>query len=342
MTNCSRRVFLGTLGLTTGRFWSGHSAATGGRTKNPVKHTKSELVRRLSGVHNFLTTPFRSNYELDAVGIRGNVAHHARSSPENMTIVVSGGLGELFTLGVAEHNQLVRAAVAGAQGRLPVVAGVGGGYSNTLKMARNAEAAGADAILIFAWPFACNNAEGAYQFLYDVANSVRIGALLYPCAEGDFWPDVVQRLTKLPNVIGMKDASGDVQRGQTVTSVLGDEFLWIAEGEGHAEKALPVGARAYTSAVSTFVPDACRAFWLEGTTGNLDAMKTIHEERIAPITQLRSLKTGYGISGIKVGLEVLGRAGGPVRPPGMQVDPDDRQEIGMIVRKHAELTASSC
>ena len=51
---------------------------------------------------------------------------------------------------------------------------------------------------------------------------MRIGALLYPCGEGDFWPDVVRRLAELPNVVGMKDASGDVQRGQALDSVVGD------------------------------------------------------------------------------------------------------------------------
>ena len=62
-----------------------------------------------------------------------------------MVIVVSGGLGELFTLSVDEHKSLLSAAVAGAQGKFPVVAGVGGGYTNALRMARNAEEAGADA-----------------------------------------------------------------------------------------------------------------------------------------------------------------------------------------------------
>ena len=336
MTHWSRRVFLGGLGLAAGRFWSGHSVAIGGRTKNRPFHSKSELVGRLSGVHNFLTTPFRSNYELDVSGMGRNVAHHARQAPENMTIVVSGGLGELFTLGVDEHSRLVQAAVEGAQGRLPVVAGVGGGYRNTLEMAKNAESAGADAILIFASPFACTNAEGAYQLLSKVANSVRIGALLYPCGEGDFWPDVVRRLAELPNVMGMKDASGDVQRGQALDSVVGDEFLWIAEGEGHAEKALPVGAQAYTTAVSVFVPDACLDFWREGTAGNIETMKSIHQERIAPVVKLRSVRPGYGISGIKVGLEALERAGGPVRPPGTPVAPDDRMEITAIARKYSE------
>ena len=336
MKTLSRRVFLGNLGLLASGLWAGSSTVVHGETKGRRRRGKAELVRTLSGVHNFLTTPFRSNYELDADGLRRNVADHARSAPKNMTIVVSGGLGELFTLGVQEHKQLVAAAVAGAQGKLPVVAGVGGAYRNALAMAKNAQAAGADAIFIFGYPFACNNTEGDYQYLYDVAKSVQIGAMAYPCGKNEFRANSMKRLAKLPNFMGIKDSSGDVKVGKALGSLVGDEFLWVAEGEGHAEKTLPAGGQAYTTAVATFVPQACHEFWQHGVAGNSERMKKVYKTRIAPVVKLRGVKPGYGISGIKVALEALGRAGGPVRPPGTQVEPEDRPKIAAIARKHAE------
>jgi 5-dehydro-4-deoxyglucarate dehydratase len=193
-----------------------------------------------------------------------------------------------------------------------------------------------DAVLAFAYPFACADAEGAYQYLQAIANSVRIGVLAYPCAKGDFWPAVLQRLAQLPNVIGFKDPSDGVQIGKTLGALIPDDFLWIAEGEGHAEKALPAGARAYTSAVATFVPNACHEFWKYGVAGKVDRMKEVHKARIEPIVKLRGIKPGYGVSGIKVALEALGRAGGPVRPPGTQVEAADRAAIANLARKHAE------
>jgi 5-dehydro-4-deoxyglucarate dehydratase len=253
-----------------------------------------------------------------------------------MTIVVSGGLGELFTLGVEEHRQLVAAAVAGAEGRMPVVAGVGGSYRNTLDMAKNAQAAGADAIFIFAYPFACDNTEGCYQYLHDIAQSVEIGTMAYPCGTNDFRVDVLKRLATLPSFIGFKDSSGDVEVGQALGSIVGDEFLWVAEGEAHAEKTLPAGGQAYTTAVATFAPQACHEFWQEGVSGNSERMQTVNTNRIAPVVKLRQVKPGYGISGIKVALEALGRAGGPVRPPGTQVEAEDRPMIAAIARESAE------
>ncbi len=160
--------------------------------------------------------------------------------------------------------------------------------------------------------------------------------MAYPCGKGDFWPDVLKRLVKLPNVMGMKDSSGDVKFSQALGSLVGEEFLWVAGGEGHAQKTLPAGGRAYTSTVATFVPTACHESWQHGVASDSKRMQAVYNMRIAPIVKLREVKPGYGISGIKVALEALGRAGGPVRPPYTQVQKEDRETIAAIARKHAE------
>lgn len=329
----SRRRFLHDTGFMAGGLatWAG----TTGRLQANVapSRTKKQLVQTLSGVHNFLTTPFLPDFTLDAEGLRRNVSFHARSTPKDMTIVVSGGLGELFSLSVDEHRRVVEAAVAGAEGKMPVVAGVGGGFRNALLMAHNAEQAGADAIFIFAYPLACDKQDGALQYLREVAKSVHIGAMAYPCGKGKFWPEILRSLIELPNVMGFKDASGKVDIGAPLAS---DEFLWVAEGEEHAEKTLPAGGQAYTTAVATFVPQASLEFCRQGVAGNLEAMKKIRQNRIDPVVKLRGVQPGYGISGIKVALEALGRAGGPVRPPGKQVANEDRAKIAAIAHEHAE------
>lgn len=332
----SRRVVLRSLGLAAGGVVVARHRCARANSKRTPSNNKKELVSRLQGVHNFLTTPFLSNYKLDADGLYRNVLVHAQANPEKMVVVVAGGLGELFSLSTVEHEELVHAAVRGARGKVPVVAGVGGGYGNALAMARNAQKAGVDAILIFASPRACDGVEGPYHFLRDVANSVEIGALAYPCGNSDAWPELLARLAELPNLVGFKDASGDVKVGRALGPLVGEEFLWVAEGEAHAEKTLAAGAGAFTTAVATFVPQGCLEFWRQGTSGNADTMKRVRQQRIAPVVKLRTIKPGYGISGIKVALESLGRAGGPVRPPQTQVAYQDRAAIAEIARTHAE------
>jgi 5-dehydro-4-deoxyglucarate dehydratase len=312
------------------------SKAFGAGDGKEVKQTFASLRKRLRGVHNFLTTPFRADYALDTEGLRRNVAHHARGDVGDMTIVVGGGLGELFTIDSDEQKAMAEAAVAGAQGRLPVVVGAGGGYGAALRMARNAEEAGADAVLLFSSPYGSGDAEGAYRYFKDIADAVKIGVILYPRGKEEHWAETIRRLTETRNIIGFKDASGGIAVGESLGALVPDNFLWIAEGEEHAVKAFPAGARAYTSAVAVFVPELCRQFWKAGVAGRLDEMNKILRDKIDPVVALRRVRTGYGISAIKVGLEALGRAGGPVRPPGAAVLPEDRDKIAEIARRYSK------
>ena len=336
MNPIERRTFLKTVGTAAAgvALMSGPRVVAANAAK--AKRSKAELVRLFTGVHNFHTTPFTADYSLNAEGLRRNIADHALVPTKDTTMVVSGGLGELSTLTVAEHKSVVQAAVAGAQNKYPVIAGVGNGYANAIAMARNAQAAGVDGVFVFTSPYACNDAEGAYEYVKDVANSIQIGVMVYTCSKSDFWPEVLPRLAKLPNVMGFKDGSGDVEVGKALGSLVGDDFLWIGESEGHSAKVMLAGGRAYTTAVAVFVPEACHDFWKYGTAGDAARMDEVQKTRLDPILKLRDVQPGYGVSGIKVGLEALGRDGGPMRPPGTQVKKQDRATISDIARKHSE------
>ena len=336
MNATSRRTFLraATCGLAGAPLAAPVTGASAKKTaRAPGMHS---LMLRLRGVHNFLTTPFLPDYGLDADGLRNNAAHYARAGTPDTILVVGGGLGELFALNGGEQRAMAEAAVAGSQGRMPVVVGAGGGYRLALDMARNAEQAGADALLLFSPPYGAGDAEGAYQYFKQVAASVSIGVILYPRGKESHWASTIRRLAEIPNIIGFKDASGDIKIGQSLAPLVPDRFLWIAESETHAAKAMPAGARAYTTAVAVFTPNACREFWQHGIAGRLAEMNAVRVQKIDPVLELRRVKPGYGISAIKVGLEALGLAGGPVRPPGTQVLAADRATIAEIAIRHSE------
>ena len=313
------------------------TAAPAKKDRTGAHRSMQELRGALRGVHNFLTTPFRTDLSIDADGLRRNVAHHASKLPADMTIVVGGGLGELFTMDADEQRAMAAAAVAGSAGRLSVVVGAGGGYRSALRMADNAEKAGADAILLFSPPYGSESGDGAFHYFRDVAASVRIGVIAYPRGKEEYWPAVLKRLAEIPNLVGFKDPTGGTSIGQALGSLIEERLLWIAEGEAHALEALPVGSRAYTTAVAAFVPNACHEFWKHGVAGERAKMQTVMKMRIDPVVRVRSLRPNYGISGIKVALEALGRAGGPVRPPGTNVAQEDRTAIAEIARKYSEV-----
>ena len=340
MKEQNRRLFMKNLTLATGTLMSTSFGCIKTTHSKGSMQNRRDLIHALEGVHNFMVTIFHPDFELDSEGLRQNVSDHAQGFHKKMSIVVAGGLGELYSLDIEEHRALVTAAVAGADGKMPVIAGIGGGYRNAMRMAKNAARAGADAVLLFPPGSRWGQREGTYRCCLDVAKSVDIGVLIYPRSE-DYWPELLKQLARIENIIGFKDPSGDTKVGSTIGSIIPENFLWIAEGENHAVKTLPVGGRAYTTAVATFVPKASYDFWSAGIAGNNKKMTQVLTNRIEPIVKLRGVKSGYGISGIKIGLKSLGRAGGPVRPPGTQVDPKDRTTIAKIAHLHSEVRRDS-
>ncbi len=297
-----------------------------------------DLLKALDGVHNYLPTPFHADYRINPEGLRDNVAFYADNHPSDMTITVAGGYGEGWTLDLEEHQKMVAAAVEGAQGKIPIMAGVIGGFKMSLRMAVNAEKAGAGSIIIF-FPPSSPKEESAYHYFREIVTAVSIGVTIFPRGEAEYWPRVMTRLAELPNVIGFVPPGGPdtVAFGKSQSSRVPDRLIWIAENEPEAERAYPWGSRAYTTAASALVPDACRDFWKAGMAGDEAKTKEVNQSRIQPIIRIRSYKSGYGISGIKVAMEALGLAGGPVRPPGFQVAPEDRAGIIDILRRHPEV-----
>ena len=305
-------------------------------------NSMKELITALDGPHNYLPTPFNSDYTLNLEGLRRNVAFHAES--DRLTVVVGGGYGEGWKLSLEEHQKVVAAAVAGAQGQMPVMAGVIGGYKISIEMARNAEKAGADALVIFPprgqqWP-----AESYYEYYKDILASVTIGAVVLPKGQHNFWPEVLIRLTRIPNMIGFfpslgRDDDYYPRTGRQILEAATKPLLFVSENEPAASDSFSRGSRAYSTAAAALVPEASRNFWKHGVAGETAKMEEALKTELDPILKIRSYKPGYGISGIKVAMEALGRAGGPVRPPGTQVDANDRTGIANILRKHPETSA---
>ncbi len=321
---------------------AGHGIARGGnQTKRRWSSTK-ELIAALDGPHNYLPTPFHANYDLNVAGLRQNVAYHAQR--DRLTVVVGGGYGEGWKLSLEEHQQLVAAAVVGAQRQMPVMAGVIGGYKISIQMAINAEKAGADALVIFPprgknWP-----AESYYEYFQDILKSVQVGAVILPSGQHDFWPDVLIRLAELPNMIGFFPALGPddgyyPKVGRQVLEAVSKPLLFISENEPAAADCFAVGSRAYSTAVADLIPRTSRKFWEYGTSGKIAKMKDVLQRELNPILGIRGYQPGYGISGIKIAMEILGRAGGPIRPPGTQVEPRDRAAIVEILTKHQETSS---
>src|SRR5690625_4376503 len=144
-------------------------------------------------------------------------------------IVAVGTTGESATLGFEEHDIVIREIVAAANGRVPVIAGTGANATaEAIRLTREAEAAGADACLSVTPYYNKPTQEGLYQHFKAIAEAVDIPQILYNVpgrTSCDMLPETVARLAKVPNIIGIKEAKGEVSRIEELLRLCGEDFL---------------------------------------------------------------------------------------------------------------------
>src|SRR3984957_8967329 len=187
-------------------------------------------ISRLSGYAPALPTPFARNGNVDSVALEGLCDRQIQKGAG--ALVVCGTTGEAPTLTRAEHYATVCIAVSVAQGRVPVIAGAGSNStSQAIELARDAEAAGADAVLSVVPYYNKPMQAGMYAHFMAIADAIGLPIILYDvpsrtvCGLAD---DTVARLAEFPNIIGLKDATGDLSRPFRLRSNLGPEFRLLS------------------------------------------------------------------------------------------------------------------
>src|ERR1700722_14183061 len=221
-------------------------------------------VSRLSGYAPALPTPFDQNGNVDSAALE---ALCDRQIQEGATaLAVCGTTGEAPTLTRAEHYAIVCIAVGTTQGRVPVIAGAGSNSTRqAIELARDAEAAGADAVLSVVPYYNKPVQAGMYAHFSAIADAVGLPIILYDvpsrtvCGLAD---ETVARLAECPKIIGLMDATGDMTRPQGLRARLGPESLFRSCDDASALAFLAHGGNGCISLTSNVAPGLCRAMYL--------------------------------------------------------------------------------
>jgi 4-hydroxy-tetrahydrodipicolinate synthase len=221
-------------------------------------------VSRLSGYAPALPTPFARNGNVDSAALEALCDRQVQQGAT--ALVVCGTTGEAPTLTRAEHCAVVCIAVGVAQGRVPVIAGAGSSSTNhAIELARDAEAAGADAVLSVVPYYNKPMQAGMYAHFRAIADAVDLPIILYDvpsrtaCGLAD---DTVARLAESRKFIGLKDATGDVTRPSRLRSRLGPEFRLLSGDDATASAFIWQGGDGCISVTSNVAPGLCRAMYL--------------------------------------------------------------------------------
>ena len=300
--------------------------------------TPQEVASQLgSGLLSFPVTHFSDDLRFDETAYRQNIAWLAQY--EASGLFAAGGTGEFFSLTFDEVEQVVTAAVKETPAELPVVAPVGYGTALAADLARAAERAGADAILLLPHYLTEAGQAGLEAHVRAVCRSTDLGVIIYNRSNARYDAPTVERLAaNCPNLIGFKDGIGDIEQMTRVYSRLGNRLLYVGglpTAEMYALPYLKLGLTTYSSAIFNFLPAWALDFYAAVRRGDDTAVFAALNEFVLPYCDLRNRTPGYAVSIVKAGMKVIDRPAGPVRPPLTDLDEAELAELAALVAKVA-------
>ena len=277
-----------------------------------------------------IVTPF-DEHGIDYERLGKNLDFQYENGTE--AIVVCGTTGENATLSNDEHLELVRAAIQKNAGRMKIIVGVGG--NNTLaaqKKAESARAAGADAILMVTPYYNKSTQKGLIEHFQYVADRVEIPMILYnvPSRTGiGLKAETCQALSAHPNIVGIKEASGDIALAAKIRSLCGDElYIW----SGNDDCTIPLmslGALGVISVASNIVPGAVAKLCSLCLEGSYDEATELYAKYAALISAL-FIETNP--IPVKAAMQMLSMDSGILRLPLVEISKESRHKLLAAMR----------
>lgn len=225
-----------------------------------------------------IVTPMLADGSLDLISFRSLIDFHIAEGTD--AIVVVGTTGESPTVNVAEHETLIQVAVQHVAKRVPVIAGTGANATReAIELARFAQAAGADASLTVVPYYNKPTQEGLYQHFKAIAEAVDMPHILYnvPGRTGaDMSNDTVLRLAQIPNIVGIKDATGGIDRGSDLLQRAPKDFAIYSGDDASTLALMLLGAHGTISVTANVAPKLMHEMCVAALNGEVEKARAIN------------------------------------------------------------------
>lgn len=203
-----------------------------------------------------LITPMTLDGAVDAKKLDDLIEFHIQAGTHG--IVAVGTTGESSTLTPEEHANVIRQVVSTVKGRVPVIAGTGANATHeAIDLTRSAKNAGADACLLVTPYYNKPTQEGLYQHFKAIADAVDIPQILYNVpgrTACDMQNDTVVRLSAIKNIVGVKDATGDLERGEALINAVPNDFAVYSGDDPTAVSLMLLGGKGNISVTANVAP----------------------------------------------------------------------------------------
>ena len=272
------------------------------------------------GSFTALVTPFQRDGSFDEKAFKAFVEWQIAEGSSG--VVPVGTTGESPTLSHDEHRQVVKACIDVARGKVPVIAGAGSNNTvEAVELARFAQSAGADAVLVVTPYYNKPTQRGLYEHFAAVARATTLPIIIYnipPRSVIDMTPETMGRLARdFSNIVGVKDATGKIERVSEQRITCGADFIQLSGEDASALGFNAHGGVGAISVTSNIAPRLCAEFQAATMANDRDRALAL-QDRLMPLHKAIFIEPG--VSGAKYALSRLGRVENVVRSPLVTVE----------------------
>src|SRR5215217_696723 len=287
--------------------------------------TTTTTAPRFTGAFTALITPVR-NDEIDEPGLRGLVEFQIRNGIDGL--VPCGTTGESVTMTDFEHDRVIDIVVDQAAGRVPVIAGTGTNNTRaTIEHTRYARAAGADGALVVVPYYNKPTQEGMFRHYAAIAEATDLPIILYnvPGRTGvNMTPETVVRLSTIPAIAGIKEASGNLDQVSQIAIETRPDFALLSGDDSLTLPIMSVGGHGVVSVVSNIVPDAVASLTGACLRGDFAAARTTHQ-RLFDLCRAMFIENNP--TAVKTAAGLLGLCSGELRLPMTEMTEANRRRL---------------
>jgi len=285
-----------------------------------------------------LITPFKNN-KLDEDSYISLIHYHLKNGTSGL--VPAGTTGESPTLNHEEHERVIELCVKESKGKIPVIAGTGSNSTEeAISLTKYAEKVGANAALVVTPYYNKPTQEGLYQHFKAINDNTSIPIIIYnipPRSVVDMSVDTMSRLFELKNIIGVKDATGDLNRVDEQKKKMGPDFIQLSGEDGTALDFNLRGGVGCISVTANVAPKLCSEFQESSTAknnSNLLAKAKVINEKLMPLHKALFIESSP--SPVKYAASLLNLSSDEVRLPLVKITDETKKAVKSAMM-HADL-----
>lgn len=281
------------------------------------------------GIIPALVTPFKEDFEVDYEGIDKNLDYLEKHVD---AVVPAGTTGESATLSYGEHIDVVRHVIEVSN--VPVIAGAGSNSTKeALYLTQKVEKAGANAAMLITPYYNKPNLNGLLEHYKTIAKEVSIPIIVYnvPSRTGiNTTPELVEKLAEIDNIIGIKEASGNLKQiAEIIRRTADKDFIVLSGDDFLTFPILCLGGKGVVSVAANVAPHLMKEMYKAFKDGNLDKARELHY-KLTPLFDALFIDTNP--IPVKKALNLMGLAAGKPRLPLVELSEEKTEKLKMVLK----------